>query len=171
MAEPFIAEIRIFAGNFSPRGWSFCDGQLLPIAQYTAVFSLVGTVYGGDGRTTFALPNIQGRAVTHAGNGPGVSARNLGQKFGTSTVILNATQIPSHSHGLQGIDDDADQTTPVNTGPAIADDDQYRAPGTKVNMGANMLENVGGGQSHNNLQPYLTLNYIFALQGLYPSRS
>jgi microcystin-dependent protein len=173
MSEPFIAEIRIFAGNFAPRGWSFCNGQLLPIAQNTALFSLVGTTYGGDGRTTLGLPNLQGRAAMHTGNGPGLTSRREGQMGGTTTVTLSANQMPQHTHGLQstltvGQDNDptADSVPAGSVGGAL-----YAAPGTTVPMDADAMPPVGGGQAHANMQPYLVLNFIIALVGLYPSRS
>lgn len=114
MSEPFIAEVRIVACNFAPRGWAFCDGQLLPIAQNTALFSLIGTIYGGDGRTTCALPNIQGRVVMGPGNGPGLTSRQVGETGGAETVTLNQAQIPSHSHSIQGLALPASQSTPAD---------------------------------------------------------
>jgi len=108
VSEPFIAEIRIFAGNFAPRGWAFCNGQLLPISQNTALFSLIGTTYGGDGRTTTALPNLQGRAPMHAGNGPGLTSRRLGERAGTTTVTLSEAQMPNHTHAMHGSENEFD---------------------------------------------------------------
>ena len=175
MSEPFIAEVRIFAGNFAPRGWAFCSGQLLPIAQNTALFSLVGTTYGGDGRTTFGLPNLQGRAPMHPGNGPGLTMRHLGEHSGATTATLTTQQMAGHSHGRE-----ADDASPSSGSPAGryvaapytdyeigAGEKIYRAPGDLVPFG----ESIGGGQSHTNLQPYLVLNFVIALVGMYPSRS
>lgn len=177
MSEPFIAEIRIFAGNFAPRGWAFCNGQLLPISQNTALFSLIGTTYGGDGRTTTALPNLQGRAPMHPGSGPGLTSRRLGQRGGVEMVTLSEAQMPSHLHTSAGcVDAPANQKTPVNNSPAEELDnvtatyvDDVDSPAGR--MDANTARNSGGSQDHNNMQPFLTLNFIIALVGLYPSRS
>lgn len=171
MSEPFIAEVRIFAGNFAPRSWAFCDGQLLPIAQNTALFSLIGTTYGGDGRTTTALPNMKGRAPMHPGRGPGLTARRLGEKLGTETVTLSEAQMPAHSHTVRANTEDGEENTPgadTRVGGA-----GIFAPGSSAvaSMNAGALPNAGGSQAHNNVQPFLTMNFIIALQGLYPSRS
>ena len=175
MSEPFIAEIRIFAGNFAPRGWAFCDGQLLPISENTALFSLIGTTYGGDGRTTTALPNLQGRAPMHPGRGPGLTDRRLGQKVGTETVTLTEAQIPSHSHTARGTSNPAAPTPPDNTSSlgrsSLGNAYQANTSSNLVDMASETLSTTGGGQAHTNVQPYLTLNFIIALQGLYPSRS
>jgi len=177
MSEPFIAEIRIFAGNFAPRGWAFCNGQLLPIAQNTALFSLIGTTYGGDGRTTTALPDLQGRAPMHAGNGPGLTDRRLGERGGVEDVALTTAQMPPHRHVLR-----------ANTGPAsttAADDNSALArsvggfsyaPGDSdivplADGSIGESGNPGDGLAHNNMQPFLAMNFIIALAGLYPSRS
>ena len=172
MSEPFVAEIRIFAGNFAPRGWAFCNGQLLPIAQNTALFSLIGTTYGGDGRTTTALPNMQGRAPMHPGRGPGLTSRRLGQRTGVETVTLSELQMPNHNHTVvaaaqPGDDDDPAQMSPAATPGANV----YVAAGNAVAMADQALPATGGGQSHNNMQPFLAMNFIIALVGLYPSRS
>ena len=176
MSEPFVAEIKIFAGNFAPRSYAFCDGQLLPIAQNTALFSLIGTTYGGDGRTTTALPNLQGRAPIHPGRGPGLTSRRLGEKGGAATVTLTTLTSPSHNHGLFGTNEDTDEegeTTAAGnlTGKPDASDRIYNNTGTQVPMAAGAIPAVGGNQPHNNLQPYLVMNYIIALTGQYPSRS
>lgn len=174
MSEPFIAEIRIFAGNFAPRGWAFCDGQLLPISQNTALFSLIGTTYGGDGRSTTALPDLQGRAPMHAGRGPGLTDRRLGQKGGTTTVTLLEAQMPGHNHSLLAANARAGVGSP--NGNALnrsIGETVYQSPvtSTPANMASQMIGNQGGSQSHDNMQPYLALNFIIALVGLYPSRS
>ena len=171
MSEPFIAEIRIFAGNFAPRGWAFCNGQLLPISQNTALFSLIGTTYGGDGRTTTALPNLEGRAPMHPGRGPGLTARRLGERGGAETVTLTEAQMPSHGHDYQGTNATAQQAEPGGAHPARSPDEDAYGSGATVAMSADATGHNGGGQPHNNLQPFLVLNFIIALTGLYPSRS
>lgn len=171
MSEPFIAEIKIFAGNFAPRGWAFCNGQLLPISQNTALFSLLGTTYGGDGRTTTALPNLQGRAPMHPGRGPGLTARRLGEKGGTETVTVTQAQMPGHTHQAQASDrssqahEPSDSTLLGRTPMKLT-----YAPGSPVDMAPDALATSGGGQPHTNLQPYLAINFIIALVGIYPSR-
>lgn len=170
MSEPFIAEIRIFAGNFAPRSWAFCNGQLLPIAQNTALFSLVGTTYGGDGRTTFGLPNLQGRAVMHAGRGPGLTSRRLGETGGLETHTVTDQQMPSHSHSLAVSNEAATSSTPTETSTLGVTSTRRNVYGSAVDL-EHMAATVGEGQSHNNRQPYIGLSYIIALQGLYPSRS
>lgn len=172
MSEPFIAEIRIFAGNFAPRGWAFCNGQLLPISQNTALFSLIGTTYGGDGRTTTALPNLQGRAAMHPGRGPGLTSRRLGQTGGTENETLTDAQMPQHNHGLMAVNDVGEDRPAVGRGFSRSTGLlMYHSGGTEVAMANAALPVEGGSQPHNNLQPYLAINYIIALQGLYPSRS
>ena len=176
MSEPFIAEIRIFAGNFAPRSWAFCDGQLLPIAQNTALFSLIGTTYGGDGRSTTALPNLQGRAPMHPGRGPGLTSRRLGERLGTEDVTLTESQMPNHTHNLQGSTDEAEFDGTPNpggnvTGVVEGGKEPYVAANNMVSLSPDAVESQGGNQQHNNMQPFLTLNFIIALQGLYPSRS
>lgn len=183
MSEPFIAEIRIFAGNFAPRSWAFCNGQLLPIAQNTALFSIIGTTYGGDGRTTTALPDLQGRAPMHPGRGPGLTDRRLGQRGGAETVTLSAAQIPGglHNHGLNAANTVGTDTEPEGNLLAIAvdrDGSMTDVPAYSTNAerrpmatGVVAPTTVGGSQAHNNLQPFLAINFIIALQGLFPSRS
>ncbi len=175
MSEPFIAEIRIFAGNFAPRGWAFCDGQLLPIAQNTALFSLIGTTYGGDGRSTTALPNLQGRAPMHPGRGPGLTARRLGQKVGVETVTLSEAQIPSHTHTARAASVFPNTVdTPTNTtaldrasGGFVYHTD---TASNVADLASATVATTGGGQAHTNLQPFLTLIFIIALVGTYPAR-
>jgi microcystin-dependent protein len=174
MSEPFIAEIRIFAGNFAPRGWAFCNGQLLPVSQNTALFSLIGTTYGGDGRTTTALPDLEGRAPMHPGRGPGLTSKRLGQRGGVDSVTLSEAQMPNHRHTMEAdgstggpLGGGANATDPV--GNFLGATVKY----TNAAVGPEMEQttNTGGSQSHNNMQPYLAINFIIALVGLYPSRS
>ena len=172
MSEPFTAEIRIFAGNFAPRGWAFCNGQLLPISQNTALFSLIGTTYGGDGRTTTALPNLKGRIPMHPGRGPGLTSRRLGQRGGVEMVSLTEAQMPSHNHTAYGTGDSANQRNPSGHTPATGGGrgtNLYATGGTAGTF--NKLQNTGGSQAHNNMQPFLVMTFIIALVGLYPSRS
>jgi len=173
MSEPFIAEIRIFAGNFAPRSWAFCSGQLLPIAQNTALFALVGTIYGGDGRTNFGLPDLQGRAPMHPGRGPGLTSRLLGQNTGIETVALNDSQMASHSHTARGSENAAVSPAPANNLVARGGGrgvNSYLNADTDIGASKQLLP-TGGGQAHNNMQPYLAMNFIIALQGVFPSRS
>ena len=171
MSEPFVAEVRMFAGNFAPRGWAFCDGQLLAVSQNDALFSLLGTIYGGDGRTTFGLPDLRGRIPIHAGSGPGLSPRRLGAKGGAENVTLTVNQLPSHTHTPVGTDDINTVSDPAGrvTGHPIRN--IYRAPGDQSQtMSSAATSKVGGSRSHTNLQPFLCSNYIIALFGIYPSR-
>ena len=175
MSEPFIAEIRIFAGNFAPAGWALCDGQLLPISQNTALFSLIGTTYGGDGRSTTALPDLQGRAPMHPGRGPGLTARRLGERTGVESVALTEAQLPSHDHSLRASPNPGETpgvTSPGGTANSFARSvggSAYADPSGMTGMAA--LSAAGGSQAHNNMQPFLAMNFIIALVGLYPSRS
>ena len=168
MSEPFIAEIKIWATNFAPRGWAFCDGQLLPIAQNTALFSLVGTTYGGDGRTTLGLPSLAGRLPMHPGRGPGLTSRRLGEQAGTESSTLSLSQVASHSHAPQGFPttDVANPTSARGIGAT-----PIYGSGTVVDMAPDMVGDTGGGQAHSNLQPFLSVNFCIALVGLYPSRN
>lgn len=171
--DPFVAEIRIFPFNFAPRGWAMCNGQLLPLSQNTALFSLLGTSYGGDGRTTFALPNLQGSAPMQPGQGPGLSLHDLGETGGAQTVTLLESEIPAHSHGLSV------QSNPGNVklpSPAVglaraAGENVYGPTTNLVALAPQTLPPTGGSQPHNNMQPYLTLNFCIALQGVFPPRS
>jgi len=171
--DPLLASIIIFAGNFAPRGWALCQGQILSISQNTALFSLLGTTYGGDGRTTFALPDLRGRVPIQNGQGPGLSNYELGQSGGTETTTLLLTNLPQHNHPLNAVSDAGTTSEPAgaylsNTG---ALDKEYNASGTLVTMSAGAIGQVGGSVPFNNVQPYLTLNFIIALQGIFPSRN
>ena len=175
--DPFVAEIRIFPFNFPPKGWAFCDGQILPLSQNTALFSLLGTTYGGDGKSNFALPNMQGNAPMHPGQGPGLSLHDLGETGGSDTVSLLESEIPSHTHQLRGTTDPGDVSLP-QTGAILAATTgatQWLAgspnPPALLAMNGNSLAPAGGDQPHNNMQPYLTLNFCIALQGVYPPRT
>jgi microcystin-dependent protein len=175
LADPFVAEIRIFPFNFAPRGWAFCDGQLLPISQNTALFSLLGTTYGGNGQSTFALPNMQGNAPMHPGRGPGLSLHDLGETGGSETVTLLQSEIPAHSHSMRAHNaDQADAQNPSpNTSLAQSANGfayQNNASSNLVALNPSALAPVGGDQPHNNMQPYLTLNLCIALQGIFPPR-
>ncbi|MEO6039226.1 MAG: tail fiber protein [Saprospiraceae bacterium] len=173
MADPFVAEIRIFPFNFAPTGWAFCNGQLLPISQNTALFSLLGTFYGGNGQSTFALPDMQGNAPMHPGQGPGLSLRDLGEVSGSETVTLLTSEIPIHKHNMVSINDIGDINVPTANGLArSAGASVYTtAASPVVLMAPNALAPAGGDLPHNNRQPYLTLNFCIALQGVYPPRS
>ncbi|WP_299866464.1 tail fiber protein [uncultured Hoeflea sp.] len=171
MSEPFVGEIRMFAGNFAPRGWAFCDGQLLAVSQNDALFSLLGTIYGGDGRTTFGLPDMRGRLPIHAGQGPGLSERRLGAKGGAENVTLTVNQLPSHTHTPEASTNPATTPNPGNAviaaGNAI---EMFTADAADGNFSSNAITNVGGSRSHTNLMPYLCIHFIIALVGIYPSR-
>jgi microcystin-dependent protein len=172
--DPFVAEIRIFPFNFAPTGWAFCDGQLLPLSQNTALFSLLGTTYGGDGKSNFALPNMQGNAPMHPGQGPGLSLHDLGETGGEQTVTLLQTEIPAHSHsvGAQNVALGGVATPAGNTLSRPASGNLYNlASPSPVAMSPQAILPAGGSGPHNNLQPYLTLNFCIALQGVYPPRT
>jgi microcystin-dependent protein len=174
MADPFVAEIRIFPFNFAPKGWAWCDGQLLPLSQNTALFSLLGTTYGGDGKSNFALPDLQGRAPMHPGQGPGLSLHDLGETGGSETVTLLESEIPAHSHSLNASTQDGGDSHPVpNLLAQAIGVGPYNNQGTApiVMMNANALAPAGGDQPHNNLQPYLTFYFCIALQGVFPPRT
>lgn len=169
--DPFVAEIRIFPFNFAPKGWAWCDGQLMPISQNTALFSLLGTTYGGDGKSNFALPDLQGRAPMHPGQGPGLSLHDLGESGGSDTVSLLESEIPSHSHSVNVSIADGINQSPAGeklaSGVGVG---QYAAPVSLTSLNENALVPAGGDQPHNNLQPYLTLYFCIALQGVFPPR-
>jgi microcystin-dependent protein len=171
MADPFVAEIRIFPFNFAPRGWAWCDGQLLPLSQNTALFSLLGTTYGGNGMSNFALPNLQGSAPMHPGQGPGLSLHDLGETGGSETVSLLESEIPSHSHSVMAGAFNSQLTrTASNVTGRGNPTPIYANSFTGVDMGANALAPAGGSQPHNNMMPYLTFYFNIALQGVYPPR-
>jgi len=171
--EPFIGEIIMFGGNFAPRGWALCDGALLSISQNQALFSILGTTYGGDGRTTFQLPDLRGRVAMHAGSGPGLSTRKLGEKGGSESNTLSVAQLPSHNHSVAvGVSTVAgEESTPAGQVLASSANSFNEDATSGQNLGGVSQSNVGGGQSVNNLQPYQCVNYIIALQGTYPSRN
>jgi len=175
MADPFVAEIRIFPFNFAPKGWAWCDGQLLPLSQNTALFSLLGTTYGGNGKSNFALPDMQGNAPMHPGQGPGLSLHDLGETGGSETVTLLESEIPSHPHTMMAANLPSDQAAPtpsrslarsINVTAYVADNPKPAL----VTMNDNMLAPAGGDQPHNNMQPYLTCYFCIALQGVFPPR-
>jgi microcystin-dependent protein len=172
MADPFVAEIRIFPFNFAPKGWAWCNGQLLPISQNTALFSLLGTTYGGDGKSTFALPDLQGNVPLHPGQGPGLSLYDLGQMGGSETVTLLQSEIPAHAHTLRCATDPADVQVPsparsmTRSAPGFA----YKAGSPTVQLAPEGLAPAGGDLPHNNMMPYLTFYFNIALQGVFPPR-
>jgi microcystin-dependent protein len=175
-SEPFIGQIQMFGFNFAPRGWTTCDGQLLPISQYQALFSLLGTIYGGDGRTTFGLPDLRGRVAIHMGQGAGLSNRPIGSRGGSETVTLTVGQIPSHNHiaTAHATDERGNAETPGgNVWAKKARDDDYSTdpPAVTMNAAAVTIGNTGSSQSHENMPPFLTVNFSIALVGLYPSRN
>jgi microcystin-dependent protein len=176
MADPFVAEIRIFPFNFAPTGWAFCNGQLLPLSQNTALFSLLGTTYGGDGKSTFALPNLQGSAALHPGQGQGLSLYDLGQIGGTPSVTLLVSEIPAHAHNFgRALEANGTSQTPTGNVWAQAPAGRgtaalYEPPPPTVAMNPNNMAITGGSLPHNNMQPYLALNFCIALQGVFPQR-
>jgi microcystin-dependent protein len=174
MADPFVAEIRIFPFNFAPKGWAFCDGQILPLSQNTALFSLLGTTYGGDGKSTFALPDLQGSAAMHPGQGQGLSLRDLGEIGGSETVTLLVSEIPFHTHTIGAFNTvPGDQLGPNANGQSLlaqSDNGPLYNTGALVTMAPQALAPAGASLPHNNMQPYLTLNFCIALQGVFPPR-
>lgn len=174
MADPFVAEIRIFPFNFAPQGWAWCDGQLLPLSQNTALFSLLGTTYGGNGQSNFALPDLQGRAPMHPGQGPGLSLHDLGETGGSETVTLLESEIPAHRHTLMGVTQPANSRDPsLSVLARSRGDNVYQTNGSVglVSMNPNQLAPAGGDAPHNNLMPFLTFYFCIALQGVFPPRT
>ena len=173
MNDPLLASIVLFAGNFAPRGWALCQGQTLPISEYSALFTLLGTTYGGDGQDTFALPDFRGRVAIHGGSGPGLPTYTLGEQGGAATTTLTAANLPTHAHALNGVSEAGNVPSPA--GALLAStgsfDPEYRATGTVVAMNPAAVGATGGNQPFSNVSPYLGLNYIIALAGIYPSRN
>jgi microcystin-dependent protein len=173
--DPFVAEIRIFPFNFAPKGWAFCDGQILPLSQNTALFSLLGTVYGGDGKSTFALPNLQGSVPLHPGQGQGLSLYDLGQQSGTEFITLITSEMPLHTHNMMATVEDGTQGTLTQdiTLASSVGGMLYQSNTTQnlVTMAPQSLPPAGGSLPHNNMMPYLTLNFCIALQGVFPPRT
>ena len=170
----FLVRSGCLGGNFAPRGWAFCDGQILPINQNQALFSILGTTYGGDGRTTFGLPDLRGRVPIHQGTGPGLSQKRIGQRSGTETNILSVENLPSHSHTINAVLEDGNQSSPTGNLPAgtkLLDQEYSDAAAANTTMNATMVNSTGNNQEVNNMQPYLTVTYIIALQGVFPSRN
>lgn len=172
MAEPYVGEIRMFAGNFAPQGWAYCDGRLLAVSENDALFSLLGTTYGGDGVTSFGLPDMRGRLPIHAGTGPGLSPRRLGVKDGVEAVTVTVNQLPSHNHEFKGTDELAASPNPESNVVARSTVVKAYIKNDVVNQNLNLdtLSHVGGSRSHTNLMPFLCVNFIISLFGIYPSR-
>ncbi len=175
MSNPFVAEIRIFPFNFAPTGWAFCNGQLLPITQNTALFSLVGTFYGGDGKSTFGLPNLQGSAPLGFGSGPGLEPYVIGEFGGEASVTLTQNQMPAHGHTVQASSGSGTQSSPANADWANAKvlrqgTNLYTPGASNTTMSTQALSSTGGSLPHNNMPPYLVLNFCIALQGVFPAR-
>ncbi len=167
--DPFLGQLMLVPYNFAPRGWAFCNGQIMSIAQNTALFSLLGTTYGGNGQTTFALPDLRGRAALSAGQGPGLQNYNLGEMAGSESVTLISSQMPAHSH-LVGASTGSAQATPDGAFPGSDGNTQIYDLAASTTMNPQMIQPAGGSQAHENRQPYLVLNYIIALQGIFPTR-
>lgn len=173
MSDPFLAEIRLYPFTFAPRNWAFCNGQLLPISQNTALFALLGTTYGGNGQSNFALPNLQGRAAMGPGQGPGLSLRDLGESGGSETVTLTPAEMPAHSHGLSSLPAPADTSSPAGGSLArVIGAAPYADPAGAplADMAPQALQPAGGSLPHNNMQPYLAVHFCIAMQGIFPSR-
>ena len=171
MADPFVAEIRIVGFNFAPIGWALCNGSLMPIAQNTALFSLVGTTYGGNGVSTFALPDLQGRVPMHFGQGPGLSSHDLGETGGVETVTLQPTEIPAHTHSLNAGTDAGAFEGPASALPGASPAKPFHPGPADTTLASAALSNTGGGQPHNNMPPYLAMTFVIALQGIFPPRN
>jgi len=166
MSEPFLSEIKIVSFNFPPKGWALCNGQLLPINQNQALFALLGTTYGGNGQTNFALPNLRGRVPVHEGSG-----HTLGEAAGSTSVTVNIQQLPTHLHFVQASNTQADTNAAANNVLGLAPGRNYTDPAALVTLGPTSVTSIGGSQPHNNMMPYLVLNFIIALQGIFPSQN
>lgn len=174
MSEPFIGEIVMFGGNFAPRSWAQCDGQLMPISQNTALFSILGTTYGGNGQTTFGLPDMRGRSPMHQGQGPGLTPRSLGEQGGSENDTLTLNQLPAHNHPMQCTGNAADLDSPVNAIPAkdaASVTGYYSSGNPTANMKVSTIGNSGGNQPHSLVHPFLAVNFIICLFGVFPSRN
>lgn len=173
MSDSYLGEIRMFAGNFAPLDWAFCDGSLLPIAQYSALYSLIGTTYGGDGQTTFALPDLRGRAPMHQGTGPGLTPRTIGESAGTESVTLIANQASTHNHTAGATSNNGNAVSPANAvwAAVTTGDTKYSSAGPDTTMAANTLGAAGGSQPHENMQPFLAISFIISLNGIFPSQT
>ncbi|HEX8147858.1 MAG TPA: tail fiber protein [Pyrinomonadaceae bacterium] len=169
MADPFVAEIRMFGFNFAPTGWAMCNGQLLPISQNTALFSLLGTTYGGDGKSTFALPNLQGSVPVHPGQGPGLSLYDLGQQGGAEYVTLLQSEMPVHSHGFVGSEEVVNANEPGGNWFG-AGETRYADPAALTTLNFQSISVAGSSLPHNNMMPYLVVNFCIAMQGVFPAR-
>ncbi|MBN8684650.1 MAG: phage tail protein [Chitinophagales bacterium] len=172
MAQPYVGEIRMFAGNFAPAGWMFCEGQLLPISEYETLFQLIGTTYGGDGQNTFALPDLRGRMPIHQGSGPGLSSRVLAESFGTETVTVTSAQMPAHNHALLAYNGVANTPNPANNLLGLSTQvNMYFDDNPNQDMNAGIVTSTGGSQPHENMQPFLCVDFIISLFGIFPSPS
>jgi microcystin-dependent protein len=171
MSQPFIGEIRMFAGNFAPTGWALCNGQLLSIAQNDALFALIGTTYGGNGQTTFGLPDLRGRIPVHQGAGAGLSNYLVGQAGGSESVTLISSQMPIHGHGVHCTSSDADRRSPKGALLARSREPAYADPGSAISLNPSAAGQAGGGQAHSNMQPFLCVNFIISLFGIFPSQN
>lgn len=171
MGDPYIGEIRVFGCNYAPYGWAQCNGQILPIAQYTALFAVIGKVFGGDGQTNFALPNLQGRAPIHQGSGAGLTPRQMGQTVGQTNVTLQATNVPQHTHNLNASTNDGSGVDPTGSLPGAVRSGAYGTTTTPVAMAQTVNSAPAATTAHNNMQPYQVLNYCIATQGIFPPRS
>jgi microcystin-dependent protein len=171
MSNPFLGELRLFGGNFAPRGWALCSGQLMPIAQNDALYSLIGTTYGGDGQVTFGLPDLRGRRPVSQGQGPGLSSYQVGQAGGVEAVTLSPAQLPIHTHQVMAVAATASAGSPAANAWAAWPDNQYTTGSPSAQLAAASTAVAGGNQPHDNLSPYLVVNFIIALEGVYPSRN
>ncbi len=171
MASPYIGEIRMFGGSFAPLGYAFCNGQLLAISQYDALYALLGTTYGGDGQTSFGLPDLRGRVPVHQGSGAGLSSRTIGERAGNESVTLISSQFPAHSHTVIATTNPATTVSPANAIFAASPAPAYVAPASQVALSPTAIGSAGGSQPHDNMMPYACINFIIALEGFFPPRS